>query len=104
MASNDGDEYKDISDADLLDVANQIGMSWFDVGIYLQISSAELEHLQTSYPNDSKRSCYKMLEMWKKGQPRETDFRNELAKGLRRAKLIALADKVDDGKIHLHLK
>ena len=101
MASDNGEQNNDISDSDLLDVANEIGAKWNEVGIYLGMSSADLEHVQMNHPNDSKLRCYNMLSIWKRQQPKDTDIRNELAKGLRRADLVALAEKVDEGRAYL---
>ena len=49
----------------LFDLASEIGSEWFSVGINLQLSSIELEHIQEDNRGNIKRTIFEMLRRWR---------------------------------------
>ncbi|KAJ3583534.1 hypothetical protein NHX12_017061 [Muraenolepis orangiensis] len=82
MATEDVRRGKDLSNKQLLRVAETLGQEWEQAAIYLELKITDLDNIKAERPTNVSMQKMKMLALWKNRRPRGEATAQHLLNGL----------------------
>ena len=82
-----------LSDIELLQLAEKVGIQWSSLAIYLGLKKCHVDALNFDYPLTVDKA-FNMLIQWRQGLSKMADARHLLGKALKKCNLVSLVATV----------
>ncbi|XP_072031723.1 uncharacterized protein [Amphiura filiformis] len=89
------EDTRTISDVELLQLAEEVGIQWKNVGVYLGLKACHIFAINSDYAMTEDKA-FNMLIQWRQRLSRVANARHLLGKALMKCNLVSLAEKIQD--------